>query len=154
MDLVEELAKLVAKLEEERIEYALCGGLAMAVYAFPRATLDIDLMLKPESLDHAKQVANGLGFSLDSGWMNFKGGAIKIYRLCKIVPESKGELILVLLLATPAVQSVWDSRQKVTWEHGTLSVVSPQGLITLKSLRGSGQDQDDIAFLKGIADET
>ena len=117
MDLVEELAKLVAKLEEERIEYALCGGLAMAVYAFPRATLDIDLMLKPESLDHAKQVANGLGFSFDSGWTNFKGGTIKIYRLCKIKPESKGELTLDLLLATPAIRLGLQAKSNMGTRH-------------------------------------
>ena len=32
-------------------------------------------------------------------------------------------------------------------------VVSPQGLIFLKQLRSSGQDQDDIEYLRSIADE-
>jgi len=40
MDLLEELKNLAAKLHSEGIEYALCGGLAMAIYAMPRATLD------------------------------------------------------------------------------------------------------------------
>ena len=44
MDLLEELKKLAAKLHSEGIEYALCGGLAMAIYAMPRATLDIDII--------------------------------------------------------------------------------------------------------------
>lgn len=35
-----------------------------------------------------------------------------------------------------------------------LSVVSREGLIRLKSLRGSGQDLDDIEFLKGNKDES
>ncbi len=33
------------------------------------------------------------------------------------------------------------------------SVVSPEGLIFLKSFRRSGQDQDDIDFLRSIIDE-
>ncbi|XOF34874.1 MAG: hypothetical protein ACL93V_06190 [Candidatus Electrothrix sp. YB6] len=41
MDLFEEFAQLVNELNREKVDYALCGGLAMAVYAFPRATLDI-----------------------------------------------------------------------------------------------------------------
>jgi hypothetical protein len=41
----------------------------------------------------------------------------------------------------------------VEWEGGTLSVVSPEGVIILKSLRGSGQDQDDIEYLRSITDE-
>ncbi len=36
MELIDELKRLVTKLDEEGIEYALCGGLAMAVYALPR----------------------------------------------------------------------------------------------------------------------
>lgn len=29
-------------MDEDEIDYALCGGLALAVHARPRATLDID----------------------------------------------------------------------------------------------------------------
>ena len=46
MDLLQELKTLISKLKEEKIDFALCGGLAMAVYAFPRATMDIDIMIK------------------------------------------------------------------------------------------------------------
>jgi hypothetical protein len=31
VDLIDELKRLITRLDEERIEYALCGGLAMAV---------------------------------------------------------------------------------------------------------------------------
>ena len=46
MDLFEEFSKLVAEFKKEKIDYALCGGLAMAVYAYPRATIDIDIMIE------------------------------------------------------------------------------------------------------------
>ena len=36
MNLFEEFSSLVGELEKEGIDYALCGGMAMAVYAFPR----------------------------------------------------------------------------------------------------------------------
>lgn len=101
MDLLEELTALVSRLQEEKIEFALCGGLAMAVYAFPRATLDIDIMIEPESLLRTKRAATDLGFSLDTGLMEFKKGVIQIYRLGKIPPGSEDELVLDLLLVTP-----------------------------------------------------
>jgi hypothetical protein len=41
----------------------------------------------------------------------------------------------------------------VEWEYGDISVVSLEGLILLKSFRRSGQDQDDINFLRSITDE-
>lgn len=153
MDLFEELTKLISRLKEEKIDFALCGGLAMAVYAFPRATLDIDIMIESEVLTLVKEVVGELGFTIDTGLMRFKNGKIKIYRLCKIFPESEDELILDLLLITPAIVDAWKSRKEVIWEGGTIPVVSPEGLILMKTLRGSGQDKDDIGYLKDLLDE-
>ncbi|MBM3333099.1 hypothetical protein FJY63_00390 [Candidatus Sumerlaeota bacterium] len=153
MDLLKELTELLDRLESERIEYALCGGLAMAVYAFPRATLDIDVMIEPESLGAVKALAKDLGYSLDVGLLEFQQGAIRIYRLTKIPAGSPDALVLDLLLVTPQIREAWDGRRRLEWVNGTLSVVSPEGLIALKTMRHSGQDQDDIERLKEILDE-
>ena len=53
MDMLDELKNLITRLNEEKIEYALCGGLAMAIYALPRATFDIDLLIEASSLERA-----------------------------------------------------------------------------------------------------
>ena len=58
-----------------------------------------------------------------------------------------------LLIVTAETHQVWESRLRVEWEGGSLSVVSPEGLITLKSFRSSGQDRDDIEYLRSILDE-
>jgi hypothetical protein len=41
----------------------------------------------------------------------------------------------------------------VEWEGYSLKVVSPQGMILLKSLRNSGQDQEDIEYLRSLENE-
>ena len=153
MDLLEELSQLCGKLRTEGIDYALCGGLAMAVYAFPRATLDIDIVIEPDALERAKEVANELGFGIDAGLMGFRDGAIQIHGLTKIASESTHPLALDMLLVTPPILHIWESREYVSWERGELPVVSLEGLIELKSMRGSGQDLDDIEYLRSIIDE-
>jgi len=153
MDIFDEFTELVAEFKKENIEYALCGGLAMAVYAFPRATLDIDILIQPETLEKAKSVAKGLGFTFDAGLMKFGGGAIQIYRLTKISADSDEPLMLDMILLTPEIMDVWESKRIVIWDQGELPVVSREGLIKLKSMRSSGQDQDDIENLKSIIDE-
>ena len=153
MDLLDELKKLIKKLGEESIEYALCGGLAMAVYALPRATLDIDIMIESSSLDKARDAARELGFTLSAIAMEFHGGKINIRRVTKIEPGTGEALVLDLLIVTPEIMQAWETRTRVEWEGGTLSVVSPEGLILLKSFRRSGQDQDDIQYLRSIGDE-
>ena len=153
MDLFDEFSELVAEFQKEKIEYALCGGLAMAVYAFPRATLDIDILIEPETLEKAKSIAWDLGFNMDAGLMRFCNGAIQIYRLSKIVQESNDGLMLDMILLTPEIREVWKTKQILTWENGNLPVVSPKGLIQLKSMRMSGQDHDDIENLKKLINE-
>ncbi|MEA1969066.1 MAG: hypothetical protein U9N77_12715 [Thermodesulfobacteriota bacterium] len=153
MELFEEFSQLVSEFKKERIEYALCGGLAMAVYAFPRATLDIDILIEPETLEKTKTVAKRLGFTFDAGLMKFSGGAVQIYRLTKISSETNEPLMLEMLLLTPELKDVWESKKILTWDEGNLPIVSPKGLIKLKSMRLSGQDQDDIKNLESITDE-
>ncbi len=154
MDLIEELSNLVSKLKQERIEFALCGGLAMAIYAFPRATMDIDIMIEQDSVSKVKEIAEKLGFSVDAGMMEFQKGAIKIQRLVKITPEFREGLVLDLLIVTDKIQDVWQTRKEISWEKGVIPVISPEGLIRLKTMRNKGQDRDDIEHLKGLINET
>lgn len=153
MDLIDELKRLITRLNEENIEYALCGGLAMAVYALPRATLDIDLLIESGSLDRTKLAVHELGFTLSAMPMEFHGGKVHIHRVSKIEPGTEETLALDLVIVTSDIRQAWESRTKVEWEGGTLSVVSPEGLILLKSFRRSGQDQDDTEYLRSIIDE-
>ena len=58
-----------------------------------------------------------------------------------------------LRVVTPETKNAWNGRLTVEWEGCPLKVVSPQGLILLKSLRNSGQDQDDIEYLRSLENE-
>ena len=101
MDLLDELKRLITKLNEENIEYALCGGLAMAIYALPRATLDIDLLIESTSLEKTKCAIHELGFTVQAAPMEFHDGKIHIHRVSKIEPSTGETLILDLLTVTP-----------------------------------------------------
>jgi len=147
-DLYYEFRKLITALDEHQIDHALCGGLAMAVYDHARATVDIDILILSQSLDLVLPIAKELGYDIRGLDMTFSDGAIEIRRVSKIDRSSGQVLSLDLLLVTPAVQQVWNSRVVVDWEGGTLSVVSRAGLIELKSLRSSPQDKADIAALE------
>jgi hypothetical protein len=148
LELYEELLRITSALESHNIEYALCGGLAMAIYDHPRATVDIDLLILSDSVDSAFDVVNKLGYDVRGLDMSFANGAIEIRRISKIRPAKRHVLTLDMLLVTPAILDVWESRVEAEIEEGTLSVVSREGLIALKKLRSSGIDMDDIAKLQ------
>lgn len=148
-DISEELRALVAILDEQQVEYALCGGMAMAVHGQLRSTIDIDLLIQVESLEEVLKIAKPLGYNIRGKDMSFANGAVEIRRVSKIDPEDGELLSLDLLLVTPDVRGTWESRVEAEWEGGKLSVVSAKGLIALKQLRGSAQDLADIEALTG-----
>ena|SRR5438270_445366 len=148
LDLYDELTKLIDALEGASIEYAVCFGIAMAIWQFPRATVDIDLLIEESSLSAVERVAEKLGYVVKARPMNFANRAMKIRRVSKIDPDGGDVLMLDLLLVTPELQRVWEERTRVEWEQGSISVVSREGLITLKTFRSSGQDLDDIKRLQ------
>ncbi len=148
LDLYEELKTLVSRLNTAKVEYAVCGGLALAVYGIPRATVDIDIMVQRAKLEEVHNLVRELGYIMKARPMTFAQEAIEIHRVSKIDPESGDLFSLDFLLVTSEIDSVWRSRREVEWEDGKLWLVSREGLITLKSLRGSGQDLDDIQRLK------
>jgi hypothetical protein len=151
LDLYDEFRLLVGALDEQKTEYALCGGMAMAIYDHPRATIDIDMLILKESLDKVIGIAATLGFTIRGMDMTFAKGAIEIRRVSKI---HNGHLLsLDLLLVTPSISEIWNDRVQAEWEGGELSVVSRDGLIELKKLRGSAQDHADVeALLEDVSD--
>jgi hypothetical protein len=147
LDLYDEFSTLIGALEAAGAEYAVCGGLAMAIHGFPRATIDVDLVVPPDAADRVLACARDLNYTIFADPMSLAGGTVEIRRVTKI--DHGALLSLDLLLVTPAIERVWNERMRVRWERGELWVVSRQGLVNLKRLRGSGQDQDDIKRLEG-----
>jgi hypothetical protein len=145
--LLDELSQLISALNENEIEYAVCGGLALTIHGFPRATFDIDILIKAESLEKAYDVAAKYGYDIHGLDISFKEGVVEIRRVSKI--DDDGEVLpLDFLLVTPQVEEVWQTRQKLIWENQELWIVSPEGLIKMKELAGRAKDLIDIDRIK------
>lgn len=144
----EELLCLRDALAANDIEYAVCGGIALGIHGFPRFTVDIDILLRPEKAERAQDIAYQLGFLIKSRPMSFSGGATEIRRVVKIDPTDGEDLILDFLLVTPAIEDVWSNRLSLPWRGGQIVVVSREGLIKLKLLRSSEQDLLDVKNLE------
>lgn len=134
-------------LDDSMIEYAVCGGLAMAVHGAPRATIDIDLLVRAQDADRIEELAATFGSTFRAHPMTFADGAVRIRGVTKIDPHDGETLMLDLLLVTAPTQHVWDSRERLPWSGRMISVVSREGLIALKRFRNSYQDLADIERL-------
>lgn len=148
VDFFQELKDLLTTFEEGSLDYALCGGVALAIHGAPRATQDIDILVLPEDIDRLRQAARSRGFTLESLPMDFASG-ITIQRFTKLVDGQP--FMLDALLVSGPIRAVWAGRLQAPFEGGVVRVVSRDGLISLKLAAGRPQDIADVKRLEELA---
>ena len=153
MNLYEELVSVVDILLKSQIDFALCGGVAVAFHGYSRFTKDIDLLIQSEDVEKLKSVVDSLGFKFFTGPIAFGGNTPQrreIYRISKI--ENKELLTLDLVIVNPLLEEVWQDREVFEWRGCRVPVVSALGLYKMKRLAGRDQDILDLKML-GFSDE-
>lgn len=148
MDLIVEFASIIDALSNANIEYAICGGFAVNIHGHVRATRDVDLLIREESVDLALRAVADIGFTLSSGRIPFGFATAEhreIVRVSKV--ESQQLLTLDLMIVTPVFEEVWRDRTSTDWNGRRIAVVSRAGLWRMKKLAGRAQDLADIEQL-------
>ena len=152
--LLNEFVNFTETLNRETIDYAICGGWAIAIHGLPRATVDIDLLILTEDLDEVWSIARNLGYDVEGLPLHFNNGAVEIRRISKIDKESKRLFTLDFLLVTEPLEEVWKTRELIEWEDGKTWTVSRSGLIRLKTISGREQDLLDVKKLREVENES
>ena len=146
MTLFDELRTLVRALDAAGVEYALVGGLAVAVWGAPRATKDIDLLIQPDTLPRAMAAARECGFTLEALPFEFKDGT-QLQRVNKV--DATGQLLTVdFMLVDRNLDPAWAGRSRLPFAGGDIVVVGREALMAMKALAGRPQDIADIQNLK------
>ena len=70
--LLEEFTNIINALNERKIDYAVCGGWAMAILGYPRATIDIDLLILSDDLEKTWKIAESFGYDVEGLPLHFK----------------------------------------------------------------------------------
>lgn len=129
--------------------FLICGGLAYSILVEPRATLDIDIIIKLKKKDF-KLIEKGLREVYDDvlphkNLMHFKKVAI-----WRIILFDKGEeLIFDLIFVDDNYFSEMLKRKiNLEIEKNILPFVSPEDLYILKILSGREIDKWDIKKIK------
>lgn len=150
-----ELTIIVCKLEAAGLNYAVCGGLAVAIHGLVRTTKDIDLLIERADLNAVLDVARECGFILEGGMLPMGAGEEfprDIFRISKVI--DKELLTLDLLMVNPLLQQAFEAREYYDWQGVRLQAVSPAGLYVMKKLAGRPQDLVDLQRLGLIPDDS
>jgi hypothetical protein len=146
--LYDELGGVLTQLDRANVEYALVGGLAVAVWGAPRATKDIDLLVQRHDLSRALDAVKVAGFTLAALPFEFKDGT-EVQRVNKVDPA--GNLMTVdFMLVDRNLESAWASRMRLPLAEGHVVVVSRDALIAMKARAARPQDLADIQNLQDI----
>ncbi|MGI8656908.1 MAG: hypothetical protein ACR2LC_17010 [Pyrinomonadaceae bacterium] len=122
--------KVVDLAVESDIDCALCGGIAMQIYGFTRATRDVDfLAAELLSLPRTRR-------------LNFGGEAYS-------VQVGRKEIEVDWIVRDDDKQDVYEAAlaDAVTIEPEGLPIITPEWMVILKNFAGRGKDHLDLLWL-------
>lgn len=151
MNVFDEFSDLVAHLEEQDIRYALVGGVAVAFYAEPRFTQDVDFLLDPNNLEKVRFVLSRAGYIESAKPWIFLGTSLTLHRFIKVV-DNEHMIVDILIAGDQALLEIIANAVEARSEYGVARVARKADIIWLKKQRNSLQDQADIERLNNEHD--
>ena len=102
MNFKQDVLAVTDALQQQHIEYAVCGAVALAIHGFVRATPGIDILVAADAIEAAIDVAIGLGFQQSNERRRPPTAVVSMSKDCKTERTA-----LHFLEATPITQSAW-----------------------------------------------
>lgn len=140
LDIAQELEQLLRTFEEKGLQYALCGGLAMAVHAEARAPYCIDMLIPEHEVEKAIAFSLERDFIRDATIPDFEKGGLRARKVFKRDNEDSAYLQVVFVSVTSLLESCWETREK--WSLGNLHfwTLSQTGLDAMEDVVGKPGD--------------
>ncbi|MHB0960294.1 MAG: hypothetical protein ACYC0X_08405 [Pirellulaceae bacterium] len=153
MLIIEELYRLAEAFAKNGLEYAVCGGLAVAIHGRPRLTVDIDIVVAAQDIERAAEIAASVGFDDVSGWVALPPNKLGIDRLYRLNKFSGVEcLTLDLLEADSARNPIFSDRETFDVQGRLIQSLSRAALITMKRDSDRTKDRLDVELLNDESD--
>jgi predicted nucleotidyltransferase len=141
--------KLLKSLNEHEVDYVIIGATAFPIHGYSRATLDIDILIKPTEINaHNTLLAlKKFGYDMDDVSVTdilSKKILIRQYILeTDIHPFVKGV----------KVEEIWKNRIPGRIGDTPCYFASLDDLIKMKEAAGRGKDKEDLKFLRKIKEK-
>lgn len=133
---IEAIEKVGALADENNIDWAVCGGIAMVVYGSPRLTKDVDIIAS-KSLPLKDGEIKGF---LKQGGENF------------LIETEKRSVPIDWILRNDEAKKLYQAALKDAVKINEIPIITPEWLIILKYIAGRFKDQEDCIFLLGQMD--
>jgi len=157
--------KLFDSLNQEKVEYLLCGGIAVNLYGIERATADVDLVLKldKENLIKFVRVAKKLALKpkvpvkieeLISPEKRQEWKRDKNMTVFSLYDEKAPFFIIDVLIEEPFdFSEVYRRKKEIKFHDTVIPIVPIDVLIEMKEKTGRIQDEADVFYLRKSMEE-
>ena len=147
----DDMRELVALFRKHGVDFAVCGGFAVAHYGYVRMTMDFDLLVLPSS-GNAVRIMDALaefgfgdaGFSVES--FTEPGAAITL-------GEQPNQIDLLTSMSSQPTSEILEQANVVEIEGLEMKVVAYRDLLTAKKEAGRGKDLMDVEELERMREK-
>lgn len=138
-----DIEKLLKSLKEHKVKFVVIGATAFPVHGYSRATLDVDIFIKPQKSNAEKtwQALKAFGYDMTD---------ITIEELLKkkiLIRQYAVETDIHPFVSGTTFERVWRNKVKAKFGKTFAWFASLGDLIEMKRSAGRQKDLDDLKYL-------
>lgn len=135
--------KLLRLLKEHRVVFVVIGATAFPVHGYSRATLDIDIFIKPEksNAERTKNALERFGYDLADVSVD------ELLTKKVLVRQYMVETDIHPFVKGVTFETIWKNKVKAKFGNTFVWFASLDDLIKMKQAAGRAKDMEDLKYL-------
>lgn len=137
---------LLRLLKEHKVDFVIIGATAFPVHGYARATLDIDIFIRPTPVnaERAWQTLRAFGYDVT----DVKKGDLLLKKL--LIRQYAVETDIHPFVKGITFAAVWKNKKRAKFENTFAYFASLEDLIKMKRAAGRPKDLDDLKYLRKL----
>lgn len=138
--------KLLRLLKEHKVDFVVIGATAFPVHGYARATLDIDLFIRPSksNAQRTKRALEAFGYDMTDV------GVEDLLRKKLLIRQYAVETDIHPFVKGVHFERVWKNKVKAKFGDTFVYFASLEDLVTMKRTAGRAKDLEDLKYLKRL----
>lgn len=135
--------KLLRLLKEHKVDFVIIGATAFPVYGYSRATLDIDIFIRPDKDNAERTIVALKDFGYDMSDVSVEDLLAKKILIRQYLIETD----IHPFVKGMTFDKVWKNKVRAKFGDTFVYFASLNDLIKMKRAAGRGKDLEDLKYL-------
>lgn len=140
---------LIGLLKEHKVYFVIIGATAMPIYGYARATLDIDIFVKPERQNAERTLQALKAFGYDMSEVSVEDLLTKKL----LIRQYNVETDIHPFVKGVTFEKIWNNKVEANFGKTSVYFASLDDLIEMKTEAGRPQDLEDLKYLKKLKEK-